>query len=95
MAISPSVNYNGGLLPDTILLLTLCYDHRGTQLNAINTFCLYSQCSPLKISTFSPSEWVDAQNGEGLDRFSQVYLYIHLPPIIVAIGLFVMSLVSE
>ena len=95
MAISPSVEYNGGLLPDIILLLTLRYDHRGTQLNAMKTFCLYSQCSLLKILTFSPAEWVDAQNDEGLDTFSQVYLYIHLSPIIAAIGLFVMSLVSE
>ena len=29
-----SVQYNGGFLPD-ILLLTQCYYHRGTRLNAI------------------------------------------------------------
>ena len=31
-----SVQYNGGLLPD-IVLLTWCYDHRGTRLNAMKT----------------------------------------------------------
>ena len=34
MAINVSVQYNGGLLPD-IILLTLCYFHRGTCLNAM------------------------------------------------------------
>ena len=33
-----SVQYNGGLLPD-IILLTQCYFHRGTRLNAIKRFC--------------------------------------------------------
>ena len=32
-----SVQYNGGLLPD-IILLTQCYFHRGTRLNAIRGF---------------------------------------------------------
>ena len=32
MAINVSVQYNGGLLPD-IILLTQCYYHRGTRLN--------------------------------------------------------------
>ena len=41
MAINVSVEYNGGLLPD-ILLLTQCYYHRGTRLNAIIMFCLCS-----------------------------------------------------
>ena len=36
-----SVQYNGGLLPDTILL-TQCYYHRGTSLNAMKRFCLCS-----------------------------------------------------
>ena len=34
MAINVSVQYNGGLLPD-IILLTQGYYHRGTRLNAI------------------------------------------------------------
>ena len=33
MAIKLSVQYDGGLLPDTIML-THCYYHRGTRLNA-------------------------------------------------------------
>ena len=42
MAINVSVQYNGGLLPD-IILLTQCYFHRGTRLNAMKRFCI---CSP-------------------------------------------------
>ena len=34
MAINVNVQYNGGLLPD-IILLTQCYLHRGTCLNAM------------------------------------------------------------
>ena len=34
MAINVSVQYNGGLLPDMILL-TQCYYHRGTRLGGI------------------------------------------------------------
>ena len=34
-----SVQYNGGLLPD-IILLTQCYYHRGTRLNAMKRVCL-------------------------------------------------------
>ena len=37
MAINVSVQYNGGLLPD-IILLTQCYFHRGTRINAMNRF---------------------------------------------------------
>ena len=37
MAINVSVQYNGGLLPD-IILLTQCYFHRGTRLNAMKRF---------------------------------------------------------
>ena len=33
--------YNGGLLPD-IILLTQCYLHRGTCLNAMKRFCICS-----------------------------------------------------
>ena len=36
-----SVQYNGGLLHD-IMLLTQCYSHRGTRLNAIKRFCICS-----------------------------------------------------
>ena len=44
MAINVGVQYNGGLLPD-IILLTQCYFHRGTRLNAMKRFCI---CSLLK-----------------------------------------------
>ena len=36
-----SVQYNGGFLPD-IILLTQCYYHRGTHLNAMKRFCIFS-----------------------------------------------------
>ena len=41
MATNVSVQYNGGPLSD-IILLTHCYSHRGTRLNAMR-FCLCSQ----------------------------------------------------
>ena len=41
MAISSSVQYNGEFLPDMILL-TPCYYHRGTRLNAMKRFCICS-----------------------------------------------------
>ena len=41
MAINVNVQYNGGLLPD-IILLTQCYLHRGTCLNAMKRFCICS-----------------------------------------------------
>ena len=36
MAIHVSVHYNGGFLSD-IILLTQCYDHRGTRLNVMKS----------------------------------------------------------
>ena len=41
MAINVSVQYNGGLLPN-IILLTQCYFHRGTRLNAMERFGICS-----------------------------------------------------
>ena len=41
MAINVSIQYNGGLLPD-IILLTQCYLHRGTHLNAMKKLCICS-----------------------------------------------------
>ena len=41
MAINVSVQYNGGLLPD-IILLTQCYYHRGTRSSAMKRFCICS-----------------------------------------------------
>ena len=50
MAINVRVQYDGGLLPD-IILLTQCYYHRGTRLNA-----LYFQLliPPKRFDIFSP-----------------------------------------
>ena len=49
-----SVQYNGGFLPD-IVLLTLLY-------NDLKSFYPYSLCSSLNVLTiFSPDCWVDAQ----------------------------------
>ena len=46
-----SVQYNGGFLPD-IILLTQGYYHRGTRLNAMQWLCIYSPCnSILRITT--------------------------------------------
>ena len=46
MAINVSVQYNGGLLPD-IILLTQGYYHRGTRLNAMKRlFCICSLYDP-------------------------------------------------
>ena len=55
MAINNNVNvqYNGGLLPD-IILLTRCYLHRGTCLNAMKRFCICSLLSHLNVLTFFP-----------------------------------------
>ena len=39
MAINVSVQFNGGFLRD-IILLTQCYYHRGTRLNAMKRLCL-------------------------------------------------------
>ena len=41
MAINISVQYDGGFLPD-IILLTQCYYHRGTRLNTMKRFCIFS-----------------------------------------------------
>ena len=48
LAINVSVQYNGGLLPD-IILLTQCYYHRGTRLNAMKRFCICSLWSHLNV----------------------------------------------
>ena len=41
MAINVSVQYDGGFLP-VIILLTQCHYHRGTRLNAMKRFCIFS-----------------------------------------------------
>ena len=45
MAINVSVQYNGGLLPD-IIMLNQCYCHRGTRLNARKKFLKKNQNAP-------------------------------------------------
>ena len=56
MAIYVSVQYNGGLLPD-IILLTQCYYHRGTRLKCHEEL-LYLQpiISPKRFDIFPP-DW--------------------------------------
>ena len=52
-----SVQYNGELLPD-ILLLTHCYHHRGTRLNATKRFCICSLSTiPPKRFYIFPPDW--------------------------------------
>ena len=41
MAINVSVQHSGGFLPG-IILLTQCYNHWGTRLNAMKRFCICS-----------------------------------------------------
>ena len=54
VAINVSVQYNGGLLPD-IILLTLCYYHRGTRLNAMKRFLsLRPMIPPKRFDFFFP-----------------------------------------
>ena len=44
MAINVSVQYSGGFLPDMMLLMTRCYYHRGTRLNAMKRFFFVCVC---------------------------------------------------
>ena len=55
MAINVNVQYNGGLLPD-IILLTQCYLHRGTCLNAMKrlSICSLSFIQPKRFDIFPP-----------------------------------------
>ena len=47
MAVNVSIlQYNGGLLPDIILLTQCYYHHRGTRLNAMKIFCLLQPMIP-------------------------------------------------
>ena len=47
MVINISVQYNGGLLPDNILL-TQGYYHRGTRLNAMKRFFVFCSLHCMK-----------------------------------------------
>ena len=66
MAINVSIKYNGGLLPDTILL-TQCYLHKGTRLNAMKKFCICSLWSHLKVFDIFPP--LTGGCSEGLGAF--------------------------
>ena len=86
-----SVQHNVGFLPDMILL-TQCYDHRGTtRFNAMKRFFVFicSLWSHLNVLTFSPltggcSKGLDAFrfffkqqiNGSARHCGSRVYIYI-------------------
>ena len=56
MAINVSVQYNGGLLSDSILL-TQCYYRRGTRLNATKRFCNLQLMIPPKRFDIFPLDW--------------------------------------
>ena len=52
-----SVQHNGGFLAG-IILLTQCYYHRGTRLNAMKRFCIHLQpMIPPKRFDISPPDW--------------------------------------
>ena len=54
MVVNVSIQYNGGLLPD-IILLTLCdYIALANPFNTMKSFCPYSQCSHPNLLTFPP-----------------------------------------
>ena len=57
MAIDVSVQYNGGFLPDIILLTECYYHHRGTRLSAMKRFfalTLQPMIPPKRFDIFSP-----------------------------------------
>ena len=60
MAINVSVQYNGGLLPD-IILLTQWHYQRGTRLNAMKRFCILQPMIPPKRFDIFSSSLGDAQ----------------------------------
>ena len=71
MAINVSVQYNGGLPPD-IILLTQCYYPRGTRLYGMKRFCICSLRSHLNVLTFSP---LTGECSEGLGAFWFFFKY--------------------
>ena len=52
------------------MLLTLCYYHRGTRLNAIKRFCHSSLCSHQNVLTVSPPVWAMLRSF----RYVQIFL---------------------
>ena len=72
MAINVSVQYNGGLLPD-IILLTQCNYHRETRLNAMKRFSLCSLRSHPNVLTFPP---LTGGCSEGLHAFIFLFFIV-------------------
>ena len=80
MAFNVNVQYNGGHLPD-IILLTQCYFHRGTRLNA-NKEVFYLQPLIPPTKRFDNFSLLTGGCSEGLGAFSfffkqQQYTYIY------------------
>ena len=74
MAINVSVQYNGGFLPD-IILLTHCYYHRRTRLNAMKRFCLCSIQSHLNVLTCFPlPDWGMLRRSRRVQSFIQTLI---------------------
>ena len=72
MAINVSVQYNGGFLPD-IILLTQGYYHRETRLNAMGEVLYLQPMIPPKRFDIFPPDW-------GMFRRSRcVQIYIYIP----------------
>ena len=71
MATNAIVQHNGGFLSG-VILLTQCYYHRGTRLNAMKRFCICSLelCSHLNVLTLSP---LTGGCSEGLDAFRYMH----------------------
>ena len=73
MAINVSVQYDGGFLPD-IILLTQCYYHRGTRLNAMKRFCIFSYSSHLIVLTCFPLDWGMVRRSRCIQIFLETIL---------------------
>ena len=73
MAINVSVQYNGGLLPDIVMVLTQGYFHLGTRQYAMKRFCFCSLCFHLNVLHFAPRDW------GMLRRSTRVLIYLFIP----------------
>ena len=60
MAINISVQYNGGLLPD-IILLNQGYYQWGTRLNTMSWLCIYSLCNSILLQRVGELPLMKAQ----------------------------------
>ena len=77
--------YNGGLLPD-IILLTQCHYHRGTRLNAMKKFCF--RCllwSHLSVLIFFPL--CGNKCSEGLNAFRFFFKTVDFSPTLLHLNL--------